>query len=66
MKTRYLFGIPFVTIFIKNIEVECLIDTGFNGALMLPKENVDTLHLPRAGVAEYMLADGSASSSEVY
>ena len=66
MKTRYLLGLPFVTLKLNTEEVEFLIDTGFNGALLLPQEKVNELKLPKAGRAEYVMADGMLSETELF
>lgn len=66
MKTRYLFGLPFVTLVVNSREIEVVLDTGFNGSLLLPKNIVEKLNLPRMGFAEYAMADGSFSEAEMY
>jgi len=66
MKTHYLFGLPFVTISIGNREIDVLIDTGFNGALSLPDSVMEGITLLKMGPTEYVMADGTISSSDMY
>lgn len=66
MKTRYLLGLPFATIFINNKEIEAIIDTGFNGALSLPQKVIEELKLKKIGSAQYVMADGTISDSNIY
>jgi clan AA aspartic protease len=66
MKTRYLMGLPFAVIGINSSEVEALIDTGFNGALLLPLETINGLGLERIGWVDYAMADGSVVQTGVF
>ncbi len=40
-------------------EVRAWIDTGFNGDLVVPQQQIDDLALPQSGTAKAILADGS-------
>ena len=66
MKTRFLFGLPFVTFSIQKIEIEAVVDTGFNGMLMLPKETIRKLHLRPIASSGYILANGQSQECNVY
>ena len=66
MKTRYLFGLPFVSFDFYEKETEFMIDTGFNGAIMLPKTMVENLQLMTIGSAQYEMADGAYADAEIY
>ncbi len=66
MKTRYLFGLPFASVTIDSSNIEFLVDTGFNGALMLPKELVEKLNLKRIGFTKYTMADGTISKAAIF
>ena len=66
MNGRYLFGLPFVTIKICDEEVEFLVDTGFNGSLLMPIEKIKNLSLQSVAVAKYALADGSVTESNIF
>lgn len=46
--------------------IKALIDTGFNGELLLPLQVAIPLGLQLAGVAAYKLADGSASQQMLF
>ena len=47
-------------------EVEAWIDTGFNGELVLPRQQIDDLALPKSGTVKAILADGSEIALERY
>ena len=57
---------PFVIIFIDNTEIEAIVDIGFNGALSLPQELIHKLRLKKIGSAQYVMADGTISESNIY
>lgn len=66
MKTRYLFGLPFLSLQFGSREIEAVIDTGFSGELMLPQTLIQELGLEEVGSSRYILADGSLSDAKVY
>jgi len=66
MKGHYLFGLPFLIIEINDEEIEFLVDTGFNGALLLPLKKINELDLKRIGFAQYATVDGAIMDSEIY
>jgi predicted aspartyl protease len=39
-------------------QIEVWIDTGFNGDLVLPQQQIDDLALPQSGTVKAILADG--------
>ncbi|MFW5692684.1 MAG: hypothetical protein ACOCWL_00570 [Thermoguttaceae bacterium] len=47
-------------------ELEVWIDTGFNGDLVLPQEQIDHLALPLSGTVKALLADGSEIVLETF
>ena len=47
-------------------ELELVVDTGFNGYLVIPHKFLDYLNLSKLGSTVAMLADGSEIESEVY
>ncbi len=66
MNARYLFGLPFITTAVESEEIEFLLDTGFNGAILLPLDKIKKLGLKSFAVTQYALADGSHAVSEVF
>ncbi len=66
MKTYYLFGLPFADLSVNSKQVECIVDTGFNGALLLPLQIIKDLNLKPIAFAEYALANGNLAESEIY
>ncbi len=61
----YLFGLPFVSLPLQSNIIECLIDTGFNGTLMLPMNDVNK-SWRKTGRAQYMMADGELGEADIY
>lgn len=49
-----------------DVEIECVVDTGFEGFLTLPLRVIAELSLPYAGQIDANLADSSNVSTEVY
>ena len=62
----YKFNLPFVSLSIESRKVDFVIDTGFNGQLMLPESIVKELSLNEVGEAEYFTADGDVSITQTY
>ena len=50
----------------RTLEVEAVIDTGYNGLLTLPSSVVAELGLPHRGYGEASLGDGSVVSFDIY
>ncbi len=49
-----------------DVQIECVVDTGFEGFLTLPLATIAELSLPYAGRINANLADSSNVSTEVY
>ena len=47
-------------------EISVWIDTGFNGDLVLPQQQIDDLALPHSGTVKAILADGSEVALKTY
>ena len=50
----------------QTLDVEAVVDTGYNGLLTLPPPVVTELGLPHRGYGEASLADGSVVEFDVY
>lgn len=50
----------------RRIEVEAILDTGFDGDLTLPSDAVGALSLPLRGSRESILADGSLVALDIH
>jgi predicted aspartyl protease len=50
----------------KPLQVEALIDTGYNGYLTLPADDISAIRLPFAGHRRGRLADGSIVLLDMY
>jgi len=51
--------------FTDGAEIECLIDTGFDGALMLPRRFVERLQLPVVGRLVFQVAGGTRINADI-
>lgn len=49
-----------------ELEVDAVVDTGFNGFLTLPRETLELLDATRIGRAQVLLADGSTSVCDLF
>jgi len=58
MKVFFRYGSPMIRLAIKSKVIELLLDTGFNGHLMLPQNLIDKLELEQIGVSDYVTASG--------
>ena len=66
IQTRYLFGLPMLTFNINEIQIEAILDTGFNGALSLPNEIINELCLLNIGTFKTILADGNTIETDAF
>ena len=66
MKGRFKFGCPVISIAIKTQNLEVILDTGFNGHLMLPKRLLTNLNLKKEGTLEFITANGQKVTAVVY
>jgi clan AA aspartic protease len=47
-------------------QVETILDTGFNGELMLPEKIIESLNLEWCGKEDYLVASGEMITTDVY
>ncbi len=66
MKGFFRYGIPLIRLAIKGKIIELLLDTGFNGHLMLSQTLIDKLELEQIGVSDYVTASGEMKLTNVY
>jgi len=66
MQGYYSSGLPFLRVRMGSQNIESLLDTGFNGELLLSVKRIKELNLRRLGFAEYITADGSVMDSEIF
>ena len=45
--------------------IECLLDTGFDGGLMLPREAVSRIQIPTIGQLTYEMVGGARMTAEI-
>ena len=66
MKGFFKFGCPALKINIENKEIETILDTGFNGYIMLPQSIISNLGLEQIGTSDYSTASGEEKITYVY
>ena len=66
MKNGYLFGSPYVVFKMKENEIRIFVDTGFDGALVLPKSVIHHCKFPFFCETEYTLANGAIVQAEIF
>jgi len=57
---------PIITVDLENQPVDVLVDTGFNGELMLPAYTIEKLHLISVGEESYKTASGDVINTIFY
>jgi len=68
IKGRFVEGKPMIDIYLEGSDnpIDVLVDTGFNGELMLTEEKIKDLSLSVIGDDEYMTASGDVVPTSVY
>tara|TARA_Y100000310_G_C20672569_1_gene811126 strand:- start:1218 stop:1565 length:348 start_codon:yes stop_codon:yes gene_type:complete len=66
MKGHFSGNSPMIEVKIAEKTVTLLLDTGFNGQIMLPEGLIEQLQLDKVGVSEFITADGVAKETSVY
>ena len=66
MKGFFRFGSPMIKLPIRGKIIEMLLDTGFNGHIMLPQNIIDELKLEKIGVSDYVTASGEKRLTYVH
>ena len=66
MKGYFKFGNPVIQLNVEGRKIEMLLDTGFNGYLMLPKSIINELGLEQIGISDYLTASGQGRVTKVY
>ena len=55
-----------IELIIEGKKLEFLIDTGFNGYLVLSKRIIDKMNLEIIGLSDYTTASGESKETEIY
>lgn len=66
MKGFFRFGSPIIELSIEGKKIEVVLDTGFNGHIMLPKKIINDINLEQIGFSDYMTASGEGKLTNVY
>ena len=66
MNGFFKFGNPVITLVINGNNIEVLLDTGFNGFIMLPSNIIKNLKLKQIGISDYLTASGEERITGVF
>ena|SRR3989344_1342994 len=66
MRGFFEFENPIIELSIEGRKIEMLLDTGFNGYVMLPNHIINELALDQIGVSDYLTASGDNRLTKVY
>ncbi len=66
MRGFFRFGSPVIELSIESRKLQLLLDTGFNGYIMLPDKVIKELALDQIGISDYMTASGDNKLTAVY
>ena len=66
MHTKYIGGLPYASVQVKDTVVECVIDTGFVGALMLPIDLLGDVRAEWKAKIDYIVGDGYCGQGDLY
>ncbi len=62
----FTFGSPFIDLMINSHKIPFLLDTGFNGHVMLSENIIEKLGLVQIGFTDFKTASGEEKMTEVY
>ena len=62
----FRFDYPIIDLELDNNKISLILDTGFNGEIMLPIKIIELLELPPIGFMAYRTADGKRNMAQVY
>ncbi len=66
MLGRFELGLPVIDLDIGGLPVTVILDTGFNGELLLPEKIIGNLTLQLIGTVPYLAVDGKLRSTSAY
>ncbi len=66
MRGYFKFGCPVIELIFEGTKIETLLDIGFNGHLMLPKNLIDKIDLEQIGLSDYSTASGEKNVTKVF
>lgn len=66
MKGFFKYDFPIIELFVEGKKIEILLDTGFNGHLMLSSKLIKELNLEQIGFSDFTTASGDGKETMVY
>lgn len=66
MKGQFELGLPILELNLENKKIKVMLDTGFNGELMLPDAVISKLALEPIAITDYMTASGDNYFTQVF
>ena len=66
MRGKFVLGSPIITLELGGHKINALLDTGFNGELILPEHIIEELNFKQIGITDYITASGEKYTTKVY
>lgn len=66
LKGFFKYGFPMIGLVVEGKGLDFLLDTGFNGHLMLPKKIIEKMELKEIGYSDYSTASGGNIKTEIF
>ena len=66
MNGFFKFGSPIIELSVEKRKISMLLDTGFNGHIMLPNSIIKEIGLDQIGISDYSTASGDNKITKVY
>ena len=66
MRGFFEYGSPVIELPVDRRKIKMLLDTGFNGHIMLPQSIIEELGLDQIGISDYITASGDKKLAKVY
>ena len=66
MKGFFREGSPIIGLEINENKIDLLLDTGFNGHIMLSQRLIDKIRLEQIGVSDYITASGEETETRIF
>ena len=63
---EFIYGCPSIELKINKAKIKLLLDTGFNGQIMLPQSLIDEFGLAQIGFSDFTLASGEQKRTNIY
>mgnify|MGYP001565963466 CR=1 FL=1 len=63
---EFAYGCPAIDLNVSKTKIKLLVDSGFNGQMMLPQKVIDKLNLEQIGFSDFTLVNGEQKRTNIY